>query len=1018
MILHLDYETRSLADLPKVGGWRYAFDPSTEILCIGIAEERGDPVVWTPWNHDRKAEALMREMGKPETIIYAHNATGFEVPITDAIFEKTTGFKAPQHHQWRCTAAMGRRAALPSSLKRLAEALKLTNQKDDKGGGLIRKFSIPNGKTGMWVEPEEDMEAFQQFCEYCRQDVRVEQEIHQKLKDFELKGFPLQTFLLDLEINSRGFPVNLEALRKAQVIVEKESARISAQFEQLTGLSPNQNAKFLAWLKERGYERENLQSGTLEEVIEDEDFDPSSEVGKALLLKKRISFASLKKIPAMLACAGPHDNRVRGTLTFHGAGTGRWSASLVQPQNFKRPTIDETEDAYAAIQEGVDPMWLETMYGSSLEVVSSCIRHFIHDVDGGPMLDADYAAIEARALAWQANEKWRLDVFNTHGQIYESSAAAMFKIPLSEFADYKKKTGKQHPLRQKGKVAELACIAEGQLVFTDRGLVPIEQVLPDMLVYDGKEFVKHGGVVYQGIKEVITYGNLTATQDHIVFTEEGEMQLADAAKSGSRLLQPGAGWEGVRLCEDHISREEVQEGMVGPLRRNGVPELFKERMASASKSFERQIQRVPEMLPTSFSSMLVDKSRYSDAATMHESERCGIQELRRERYPVQVSFCVGRSALGDEQPRLDEEVAARPGQQRRSLRAGESSLCHSNATESEQEDIENSRSRHGMGEEVQPLLCFYNGEKTSSGVDAQTGHRGGQESSSREAQELEGFGRKPRQARTYDILNCGPRNRFVVSGVLVHNCGYRGGPGAMERMGALKQGLTKEELPGIVSAWREASPQIVRLWNETEQAAIQAVRNPMKKIPFGVRCHFFTAKTAGMDYLFMVMPSGRRIAYPEPKIEKMLTWKVGKKVRLPDGKEDVEVTWKKMLNPSPEQMAVIRRTAPDAKMKDALTFYGQLPKTVNWGRVVTHGGVLVENLCQGVCADFMAHGAINASRAGYEICALIHDEALAYYHPEKGQSLEEFVALLTKLPEWAEGMPLKAEGDVVKFYKK
>lgn len=1018
MILHLDYETRSRADITEVGGWRYAFDPTTEILCIGIAEENGPPSVWTPWKKDKRAEALLREIGKPDTIIYAHNATGFEVPITDALFEKTTGFKAPQHRQWRCTAAMGRRAALPASLKRLAEALKLSNQKDDKGAGLIRKFSIPNAKTGRWVEPHEDAEAFQQFCEYCCQDVRVEQEIHQKLKDFELKGFPLQVFLLDLEINARGFPVNLAALRKAQKIVEQEHVKIAEQFQDLTGLSPNQNAKFLDWLKERGYERENLQSGTLEEVLEDEDFDPSSEVGKALLLKKRISFASLKKIPAMLACAGPHDNRVRGTLTFHGAGTGRWSASLVQPQNFKRPTIDETEDAYAAIQAGIEPSWLEIMYGPSLEVASSCIRHFIHDVEGGPMLDADYAAIEARALAWQAQEKWRLDVFNTHGQIYESSAAAMFKIPLSEFAEYKKKTGKQHPLRQKGKVAELACIAEGQLVLTDRGPVPIEQVLPDMLVYDGKEFVKHGGVLYQGIKEVITYGSLTATQDHIVFTEEGEMQLADAAKSGSRLIQPVADWEGVRLCEDHIPRAKVQERMVGPLRRNGVPELFKERMASASKSFERQIQRVPEMFSAPFSPLLADKACYSDATTLHESERCGIQELRREGDSVQVSFRAERVSLGDEQSRLDEEVAVRSDQQRRALRAGEHSLCHSNTAEPEQEDIEDIRRQHGMGREVQPLLCFYNGAKTSSRVDTGTGHRGSQESGSREAQELEGFGRKPRQARTYDILNCGPRNRFVVSGVLVHNCGYRGGPGAMERMGALKQGLTKEELPGIVSAWREASPQIVRLWNETEQAAIQAVRNPMKKIPFGVRCHFFTAKTAGMNYLFMVMPSGRRIAYPEPMLEKMLTWKVEKKVKLPDGKEDIEVTWKKMLNPTPEQMAVVRRIAPDAKLKDALTFYGQLPKTVNWGRVVTHGGVLVENLCQGVCADFMAHGAINAERAGYEICALIHDEALAYYYPDKGQTLEEFVSLLTKLPEWAEGMPLKAEGDIVKFYKK
>ena len=267
-VYHLDYETRSQCDLPSCGGWRYAFDPTTEILCIGVAEEAGEPVVWTPWNRDARAVRMMRDFADPETVIYAHNATGFEVPVTDALFTKTTGLKAPQHHQWRCTAAMGRRAALPASLKRLAEALKLANQKDDKGASLIRKFSIPNAKTGVWVEPEDDWEAFQQFCDYCRQDVKVEQEIHQKLKAFELKGFPLQVFQLDLEINARGFPVNLDALRKAQVIVEQESAVIAKQFEALTGLSPNQNAKFLAWLKERGYERENLQSGTLEEVLD------------------------------------------------------------------------------------------------------------------------------------------------------------------------------------------------------------------------------------------------------------------------------------------------------------------------------------------------------------------------------------------------------------------------------------------------------------------------------------------------------------------------------------------------------------------------------------------------------------------------------------------------------------------------------------------------------------------------------------------------------------------------------
>lgn len=240
----------------------------------------------------------------------------------------------------------------------------------------------------------------------------------------------------------------------------------------------------------------------------------------------------------------------------------------------------------------------------------------------------------------------------------------------------------------------------------------------------------------------------------------------------------------------------------------------------------------------------------------------------------------------------------------------------------------------------------------------------------------------------------------------------------MEKMGALKQGLTKKELPAIVKAWREASPNIVKLWDETEAAAVQAVRTPNVKIPFGVRCHFVCTRTAGMNYLFMVLPSGRRIAYPEPKIEQVLIWGVKKMVKDENGDEIEEVNWFKILNPTVEQILQVKEKHMNSRIKDGLTIFSQLPKTVHWGRVLTHGGILVENCVQGIAFDFMAEGALNASKAGYEICALIHDEALSAYHPEKGQTLEEFVALLTKLPAWAEGMPLKAEGDVVKFYRK
>jgi len=713
---HLDFESRSRCDIKKQGGHRYSRDKSTEILCVAIAEGDNAPVVYVPnreWSlqtdiQNEQAEDLLRQICQPDSLVYAHNATGFEVPMSDALWLKTFGFNPPAHHQWRCTAAMGRRAALPASLEKLAEALKLGHQKDPKGKALIRKFSIPQtvGKRkGEFINPEEDPEAFKEFTNYCLMDVKVEQEIHRVLKDFELDGTPLETFILDMEINGRGFPVNLDALHKALRIVEDESGRLTEEFTKLTGCSPNQNAVFLAWLKARGYEGDNLRAETLEETLEDEDFDPTTEVGQALQLKKMISYASLKKIPAMINCAGPHDNRVRGTLTFHGAGPGRWSATLVQPQNFKRPTIDETEDVYDAICAGCDAEWLREMFGPPLEMVSSSIRHFIHDTENGDMLDADYAAIEARVIAWQAQEEWRLEVFRTHGKIYEASASQMFHVEFSEFERYKKEHGKVHPLRLKGKVAELAL-------------------------------------------------------------------------------------------------------------------------------------------------------------------------------------------------------------------------------------------------------------------------------------------------------------------------GYRGGPGAMEKMGALKQGLTKKELPAIVKAWREASPNIVKLWDETEAAAVQAVRTPNVKIPFGVRCHFVCTRTAGMNYLFMVLPSGRRIAYPDPKIEQVLIWGVKKIVEDENGEDIEEMVWFKILNPTVEQILQTREKHSNVRVKDGLTIFSQLPKTVHWGRVLTHGGILVENCVQGIAFDFMAEGALNASKAGYEICALIHDEALSAYHPEKGQTLEEFVALLTKLPAWAEGMPLKAEGDVVKFYRK
>jgi DNA polymerase len=466
MNFHLDFETRSTADIKRTGAFRYAEDPSTEILCAAIARDGEGPLLWVNPNFEFDdmsvcrsspgVDELIAEMNRNDAPVYAHNAY-FEQAITNHC-PNNRWFKI-DYRRWRCTAAMSRRAAIPPSLEKAAETLGLLQQKDSKGKALIRKFSIPQKALGKFIQPIDRQDDFIAFCQYCLQDVRVEQGIHKALKHFELTGDTLAAFQADLAINSRGLPVNLPALRHAQTLIEANEARLTEEFRELTGFNPTQRDVLLKWLKEHGYEGDNLRADTLDEQLESAEFDPTSEIGRVLQIKKSLSFASIKKVKAMIECACA-DSRVRGTIQFYGAGPGRASGRLVQPQNFKRPTIKNTDDAYADIMAGASEEHIELFYGPLLEVIGSCIRHFIHD-EAGPIFDVDFSSIEARIAAWLANEEWTLEVFRTHGKIYEATACRMSGMPLQEMLDYAKEHGKHHPDRQKGKVASLALQYQG-----------------------------------------------------------------------------------------------------------------------------------------------------------------------------------------------------------------------------------------------------------------------------------------------------------------------------------------------------------------------------------------------------------------------------------------------------------------------------------------------------------------------------------------------------------------------------
>ncbi len=218
------------------------------------------------------------------------------------------------------------------------------------------------------------------------------------------------------------------------------------------------------------------------------------------------------------------------------------------------------------------------------------------------------------------------------------------------------------------------------------------------------------------------------------------------------------------------------------------------------------------------------------------------------------------------------------------------------------------------------------------------------------------------------------------------------------------------------------------MWNQIGEASKNAIRSPGKVFEFGLSGAFFCTQSAGMKFLFMRLPSGRKIAYPQPELVPQLSWTEDhiEKVLVKDEDTGEPVTvervvkgeYKKLLNPTTQQIAKIKAKWPKARMSECVTFFGQVPLKKVWGRIAAHAGIFCNNFCQGIAADNMTMGALNADSAGYQIIALIHDQALSEYEPLKGQTAEHFKQCLIKLPTWAEGMPLAAEGGVVEFYQK
>lgn len=443
-ILEMDIETYSDVDLIKCGVYAYADSPAFEVLLFAYSFDGEETKVIDL----AQGETLPSEVESAifdESIIKTAFNANFERTCLSKHFGRQLSPKS-----WHCSAVQAAMLALPRSLEEVGAVLGLEKQKMKEGKDLIRYFCVPckptktnGGRTRNL--PCHAPEKWELFKTYCKRDVDVEKAIRYKLRNFPIPESEMEVYRLDQEINDRGILVDKKLVEQAVAgdLLHKEI--VTKRAYELTGLeNPNSVAQIKGWLLEKGLEIDSLSKQAVSELIQESD----GEVEELLKLRLLMAKTSVKKYEAIerSVCS---DGRVHGLLQFYGANrTGRWSGKLVQAQNLPKNYIVDLELARNLVKQGRFED-VELFYDSTPKVLSELIRTAFIPKPGCRFLVADFSAIEARVLAWLSGEEWRLDVFSSHGKIYEASASAMFHVPMEEIQ-------KGSPLRQKGKIAELA----------------------------------------------------------------------------------------------------------------------------------------------------------------------------------------------------------------------------------------------------------------------------------------------------------------------------------------------------------------------------------------------------------------------------------------------------------------------------------------------------------------------------------------------------------------------------------
>jgi DNA polymerase len=537
--LFIDIETFSDVDLARCGARPYAESKLFRVLLLGWALGDGPAQVVDLELGERPPAWLEKALTDPSVVKAAHNAS-FELACLSRVFPGV------DESQWICTASHAAAAGLPRSLGMAATAAGAEARKMAEGSRLIQLFckpcepsllndlserNLPRHYPGQW----------KLFKDYCARDVEVERWLKKWLDErFPQPESEIALWRLDQRINSRGVAVDLELARNAARIASAQAAKLKNAARALSGLkNPNSPAQLKPWLEEKtGLALESVDKKALADLA---GATRSEDAKKMIGVRLEAAKASVTKYKAILdyMC---EDGRARGLLLFCGAArTGRWAGRGPQAHNMPKLRIPDAEaEAAIAILRRGDAELLETLFGPPLDTLSRLVRAAFTPGPGCSLVAADFSAIEARVISWLAGEAWRMDVFKTHGKIYEAAASRMFGAPLESI-------GKESPLRQKGKAAELALGfggGAGALESQDAlamGLAPEE--LPKIVSAWRKanpQIVKFWRDMENAARKQIQGGGPTILQRGLAVGGDGRGAMLIKLPSGRRLRYPDA----------------------------------------------------------------------------------------------------------------------------------------------------------------------------------------------------------------------------------------------------------------------------------------------------------------------------------------------------------------------------------------------------------------------------------------------------------------------------------------------